>query len=141
MFYAKKKNPDDAKTHGAKDEPCVLYAVRICEKDFSRQMEMLSPYCDAGTMSRINSYRDAAGRQQKLFSHVLSVCSLRRFSGKPYCPEDITLSEKGKPVLRGGELGFSVSHCGQWAVCAVSRDPVGADIEALRPYDLRVSER
>jgi 4'-phosphopantetheinyl transferase len=50
-------------------------------------------------------------------------------------PEEIayTRSPEGKPALQSGWPHFNLSHCGDHAVLAVAENPVGVDIEALRP--------
>ena len=45
----------------------------------------------------------------------------------------------GKPYLPGYPgLHFNLSHSGPWGVCALSKAPVGVDVELVRPlrYDL-----
>lgn len=54
---------------------------------------------------------------------------------------DYTLTENGKPFFPDGGAYFSLSHCGKYAVCAVSGVPVGADIELARDNALRLAER
>ena len=52
----------------------------------------------------------------------------------------LTRSPLGKPaLLRRGDLHFSLSHSGTLALCAVSGQPVGADVEGLRPPDQGVA--
>ena len=42
-------------------------------------------------------------------------------------------TELGKPYLPAHpEVHFNLSHSGHWAVCAISRDPVGVDVELPR---------
>jgi 4'-phosphopantetheinyl transferase len=41
--------------------------------------------------------------------------------------------ENGQPYLTGCELFVSLSHSGQMVACAVSDQPVGIDIERIRP--------
>ena len=54
---------------------------------------------------------------------------------------DYALTENGKPFFPDGGVYFSLSHCGKYAVCAVSGVPVGADIELARDNALRLAER
>lgn len=54
---------------------------------------------------------------------------------------DYALTENGKPFFPDGGTYFSLSHCGKYAVCAVSGVPVGADIELARDNALRLAER
>jgi 4'-phosphopantetheinyl transferase len=48
----------------------------------------------------------------------------------------------GKPFLDNvPSLMFNLSHSGDWVVCALDREPVGIDIEQIRPIDLDIAER
>ncbi len=51
-----------------------------------------------------------------------------------------SLSANGKPFFPDG-VCFSLAHCGDYALCAVSDAPVGADIELARTDSLRLAER
>lgn len=42
-------------------------------------------------------------------------------------------TEKGKPYLSNAPLHFSLSHSGNYVLCAVHAAPIGADLERLRP--------
>lgn len=43
----------------------------------------------------------------------------------------------GRPEIEGLPLDFSLSHSGSYVLCAVSEQPVGADIQQLRDTDSR----
>lgn len=50
--------------------------------------------------------------------------------------------EKGKPFLKEIPLFFSLSHSGDYVLCAVSCREIGADIQKLQPVDvLKLSRR
>ncbi len=61
-------------------------------------------------------------------------------SGLPVDEIAILRTEKGKPYAEDLPY-FSISHSGEWVVAAVSENPVGIDIEQVRPVDLRLAER
>lgn len=64
---------------------------------------------------------------------VLLSYALRRELGMDRLPE-IARTDRGKPYFPGRpDLAFSWSHSGSLAVCALSRRPVGVDIELVRP--------
>lgn len=46
----------------------------------------------------------------------------------------------GQPYLTGCRLHVSISHCDDVVVCALSDEPVGIDVERVRPIDLRLCE-
>ncbi len=52
-----------------------------------------------------------------------------------------SLTENGKPYFPDSGVFFSLAHCGDYALCAVSDQPVGADIELARTGPLRLAER
>ena len=63
-----------------------------------------------------------------------------------YCsvsPEEIIFGygEKGKPYVKGLPVCFSISHSGDYAVCVVSDEEIGIDIEKIRPINKRVADK
>ena len=54
-------------------------------------------------------------------------------AGIPVTQQHFSKTELGKPYLEEHpDIHFSLSHSGNWAVCAVSCDPVGVDVELPR---------
>lgn len=55
----------------------------------------------------------------------------------------VATNEHGKPFLADHpEWHFSLSHSGDWAVCALDDAPIGVDLERHRPLDTkRLAER
>ena len=58
-------------------------------------------------------------------------------------PESITfgIKEHGKPYAKDLAVEFNISHSGDMVVCAVDYNPIGIDIEQIRPIDLSVAKR
>lgn len=50
-------------------------------------------------------------------------------------------TETGKPYTKDLPVEFNISHSGDMVVCAVDDQPVGIDIEQIRPIDLTVAKR
>ena len=44
----------------------------------------------------------------------------------------------GQPYLTGCDLHVSISHSNQMVACALSIDPIGIDIEKIRPMSLKI---
>ncbi|MBQ7340929.1 MAG: 4'-phosphopantetheinyl transferase superfamily protein [Oscillospiraceae bacterium] len=47
-------------------------------------------------------------------------------------------ASNGRPYLANSHLHISLSHSDQMVACAVSEDPVGIDIEKIRPMSLKI---
>ncbi len=52
----------------------------------------------------------------------------------------LNFTENGKPILNNG-LYVSLSHSGEYVCAAVSKSPVGIDIEEIRDFDLKILDR
>ena len=46
--------------------------------------------------------------------------------------------ENGQPYLTDCDLFVSITHCEDQVACVVSREPVGIDLEKIRPIDLKL---
>lgn len=56
--------------------------------------------------------------------------------------EPVRFLQAGKPVFaERDDMFFSLSHSGQYAMCAVSDRSVGADIQKIKPVHLSVARR
>ncbi len=57
-------------------------------------------------------------------------------------PPEFAYAEGGKPSLKGrSDIHFSLSHCPAAALCAIATEPIGADIERIRPYNAELARR
>lgn len=58
-------------------------------------------------------------------------------------PEQIHFlaKESGKPYAKGLSVEFNISHSADMVVCAVDSNPIGIDIEKIRPVDLSIVKR
>jgi 4'-phosphopantetheinyl transferase len=55
---------------------------------------------------------------------------------------EFNANKYGKPLLkRDCGLHFNISHSEDWIVCAVDNEPIGIDIEKLRPVELEIAEQ
>ena len=92
---------------------------------------------------RAHRYRHQGDRQ----GFILTRSWLRRLAGAylGLAPQSVQfqLGPHGKPFLRGHPLQFNLSHSGDWALLAFSRDrPLGIDLERHRSVPvLRLAKR
>lgn len=52
-----------------------------------------------------------------------------------------TYDENGKPRVKGNPLFFSLSHSEDLVACAVSKNPIGVDIEQIRDVSPRLARK
>ncbi|MBQ7045678.1 MAG: 4'-phosphopantetheinyl transferase superfamily protein [Clostridia bacterium] len=64
---------------------------------------------------------------------LLATAIVNELLGKMGEAATLSVGENGKPVLKGSELFVSISHSNEAVVCAVSHEPVGIDIELIKP--------
>ncbi|MBQ2944417.1 MAG: 4'-phosphopantetheinyl transferase superfamily protein [Ruminococcus sp.] len=88
---------------------------------------------------KADRYKQESDRKACVFADMLLRQMLKEagYTQTPVFYKD----EKGKPHLENDELYFSISHSGEFVACAVSRHPVGIDIEKKRLVDLPLIKR
>ncbi len=106
-----------------------LYIADVTELDIGSCLGAVSQYRREKTL-RLKSDGD---RRRSLGAELLL--------GKVTGQSGYALTENGKPCFTCGGGFFSLAHCGDYALCAVSDAPVGADIELARAGSLRLAER
>lgn len=90
--------------------------------------------------------REKAARYRKKEDAALSLAAewlLRHAfatAGVPF-PTVFSKSAHGKPFAPDCPLRYSLSHSGEWAVCAVSGNEVGCDVEKIDPAHTGVAAR
>lgn len=48
----------------------------------------------------------------------------------------------GKPYMKGyDDFQYSLSHSGEWTVCAVNIMPIGADIQEMKSWKMQLAKR
>ena len=69
----------------------------------------------------------------KMDAYELLACAVKMVWGMDTLPE-VARAEGGKPHFKDHpERHFNLSHSGDYALCALSDAPVGADLEVIRP--------
>lgn len=95
-------------------------------KEWEQKEKLISDF----RRKRMDSFRSPEDRRRSLTAALL----LRTALGEEHISYEnasFTLGPHGKPELLEGGLFFNLSHGGDWALCAVSDQRVGADVEKL----------
>lgn len=105
-------------------------------KDFSRDaLEQAYIQLSDSRKEHIDRLRRSEDKIRSLAAELLLQKLLERFG---VTGAILHRDPTGKPYLSGCDLYVSISHCDQIVACAVSEEPVGIDVEQIRPVDLNI---
>ena len=90
-------------------------------------------------LEKLARIRNPGAYAQSLGAELLLLAALQELGG-PMLPLEISCGEGGKPALQDGPE-FSLSHSGERVFCALSDEPVGADLQQLRPCNPALARR
>lgn len=90
--------------------------------------------------STVSSSRKAAvlekrlerGRKQSILGDILCYKAIAELAGCDIKAIKLGTIGHGKPVCTSHNIFFSISHSGDFVICAAEKSPIGADIERLR---------
>ena len=115
--------------------------LKIYYADISRlDLEAVGPLSDY-RKKKLETIKPLLKRRQGIGAELLLNEAVRRSWPELKLPMEIETEEKGKPFCRDLPGHFSLSHSGDYAVCAVSSQPLGVDIQKKVEYRADVSER
>ena len=118
------------------------YALRITRQLTPVEFERLLSHVTEEKRSRIRRFHFSADAQRALLGDLLARYAVCKRAGVRHDQIQIGLNPYGKPELLHPEnLCFNISHAGNWVVCAVDRDPVGIDVEQIKPINPGIAER
>lgn len=85
-------------------------------------------------IARADRFRFESDRVRWIRARAALRFILSRYAGDDPRNLVFTYGPHGKPALPFSQVQFNLSHAGDWAMIAVSREvPVGVDIERMRP--------
>ena len=102
------------------------------KEEIQRVYENLSP----SRKVYIDSLRQQKDKTRSLVAELLVQQLLQEYYDIPNAR--LYRKENGQPYLTGCDLYVSISHCGEKIACAVSSEPVGIDLERIRPVGLKL---
>lgn len=116
---------------------CKFNINELSDEDFERYRMHMS----AERRDRLDKLRFDEDKKRSLGGYMLAVRTLSEISG--LAESDIVISEdgNGKPFCENSDLHFSISHSGNFAVCAVGDRPIGVDIEKIRKVNMQSARR
>lgn len=111
---------------------------KICENTFNKLLDYVSPR----KKNKIMRFKFIEDAKRSLLGDLLvrhAICT--QLNLKNYQLE-FDMNEYGKPFLvYPKNLFFNISHSGDWVVCAIDKNPVGIDVETIKPIDYSIAKR
>lgn len=118
------------------------YILKI-DKDLSKDdFERLLDFVSEEKKERITRFHRFEDAQRSLIGDVLARYTISKRLGIRNKDLVLGANEYGKPVLIApSDIHFNISHSGSWVVCAIDDNPVGIDVEVMKPIDFKIAER
>lgn len=90
---------------------------------------------------RVERFRFLDDKKRTVVGEMLARKAIAEWCGVAPESIDFFIKEHGKPYAKDLGVEFNISHSGDMVVCAVDNNPIGIDIEQIRPIDLTVAKR
>ena len=84
---------------------------------------------------RILRFKNADDKKRSVCAEMLAKREIAKRYGIEPCKVIFDTLENGKPYCKNLDIEFSLSHSGEYAVCAVCERPIGIDIQKLVTYN------
>jgi 4'-phosphopantetheinyl transferase len=114
----------------------VIPELALCEYD------SLFQYVSYEKQECVKRFRDFQDAQNCLLGDILArieICCAMNFSNKQL---EFATNSYGKPYLtNSANIHYNISHAGYYVTCVISDEPVGIDIECVKPVDIQVADR
>lgn len=86
---------------------------------------------------RVDRYKRDDDKKRSLLAQML----LKKLMVENHIDAQLSYEENGRPVFENSEYFLSLSHSGDVAFSAVSKSPVGIDVEKIRPISISLINR
>lgn len=117
------------------------YTVFIDRNLHKEEFEQLSSYVSCEKRERIRRFRRFEDTQRSLLGEVLARYAICKRLGIKNNEITFGQNEYGKPVLTDlSSIHFNISHSGDWVVCAIDNNPIGIDVESIKPIEFSIAE-
>ena len=90
---------------------------------------------------RVDRFRFEDDKKRTVVGEMLARQAISEWCGT--AEESITfeIAEHGKPYAKDLNVEFNISHSADMVICVADANPVGIDIEKIRPVDLNTAKR
>jgi 4'-phosphopantetheinyl transferase len=116
----------------------LALAPHLAKAEFNQMMPLIS----SKKQEQIRKYHSHIDSQNSLLGDILIRAEICRITGLCNKQLEFSTNEYGKPCLindRG--IHFNITHTNNFVACAIGDEPVGIDIEQIKPITLKIAER
>lgn len=120
-----------------------IYAARIYEIQ-TAEVEKLCGLLDRNRLKKVSELKNEKEKVRSIFAGLLLRYAFFQagYDIKMWQQVEIEKGAYGKPQIRGNhDLHYSLSHSGEWVVCAVDTMPVGADIQEMKSWQWQLAKK
>jgi 4'-phosphopantetheinyl transferase len=90
---------------------------------------------------RISRFKNDDDKKRSICAEMLAKREIAKRYGILPCNVILDAEENGKPYAKNLDIHFSLSHSGDYAVCALGEKPIGIDIQKIVPYNEKTAKK
>lgn len=118
-----------------------LWCARLERPLTEREQETLLQLLPPERRTRLEKLREPEKMREPLCAYLMLYLALRKLYGWKKLPE-IARTQQGKPYFPDyPDVHFNISHTGGAVLVGISDQPIGVDIERIRPVSQRAMQR
>lgn len=120
-----------------------IYTAKI-HKLQAVEEERLCGMLDGDRIQKVSGIKSSKERERSIFAGLLLRYAFLQagYSSEVWRRAVIARGIYGKPYLKEyPEFHYSLSHSGEWVVCAADTMPIGIDIQEMKPWKLTLAKR
>lgn len=120
----------------------VIFAAELKKPLSQYEFSLFMALMDNERKTKAESLKVKSKADISLVGNALAKHAINNIFKIPVKDLVFALTRKDKPFLLNHKgVHFNISHCDNYAVCAVSTMPVGIDIQRITVYNPRISNR
>lgn len=123
-----------------------IYATKVFDilSEINQEADTIIQKLDKDRQEKVAKIKHDSQRLMSIFAGVLLryVFLNRGFSENEWNRIIIEYNEYGKPYIKGlDNFNYSISHSGDWVICAFDDKNIGVDIQKKRPWKIQMAKR
>ena len=120
-----------------------IYAARVCAIQAAEE-KRLCELLDSDRMVKVRTLKHQKEKERSICAGLLLRYAFLQagYHENAWQQIEIEKGEYGKPQMKEyPDFHYSLSHSGEWVVCAADAAPVGADVQEMKPWKMQLAKR